>query len=126
MKDIFQVEYVLGKISQNVLWKALSTPDGLACWFADQVDTKENMFVFHWGKSIQNAVILSKKNNTLVRLHWEEEDPRFYFEIRMSVSELSGDAIIRITDFCESTSDMHDLTEWWNMKIESLRKSFGI
>jgi hypothetical protein len=84
------------------------------------------MFVFHWGKSKQNAVILSKKSNNLVRLHWEEEDPRFYFEIKLSVSELSGDAILRITDFCESTSDMHDLTEWWNMKIECLRKSFGI
>lgn len=126
MKDIFQLEYVLGKISQPVLWKALSTPDGLRCWFADKVEKEDSTYTFYWGKSPQNAILFSKKKNNMVRFHWENEDPRFYFEMKMSISELSGDAILRITDFCESTSDMHDLTEWWNIKIDKLKKSFGV
>ncbi|MBR5972035.1 MAG: hypothetical protein IK017_05210 [Paludibacteraceae bacterium] len=127
MKDIFQLEYVLGKVSQNVLWNALSTSDGLACWFADKVEEKENIFTFHWGRSEQSAQMLLSKANSHVRYRWEdEEDNRCYFEMRISVSEISEDVTLTITDFSESSDDLKDLTDWWNIQIEQLQKALGM
>ena len=127
MKDIFQLEYVLGKISQNVLWNALSTADGLTCWFADRVEEKENIFTFYWGRSCQSAQMLLSKINSHVRFRWDDEDDgRSYFEMRISVSEISEDITLTITDFCESSDDMEDLTSWWNSQIEKLHKALGM
>ena len=127
MKEIFQLEYVLGKVAQSVLWNALSTADGLSCWFSDKVEEKEDIFTFHWGKSQQSAQKLQSKTNSHVRFRWDdEEDVRSYFELRISVSEISEDVTITITDFCESSDEMEELTDWWNTKIEELQKALGM
>ena len=34
--------------SVNVLYKRLSTPSGLAEWFADNVNLKNNIYTFFW------------------------------------------------------------------------------
>lgn len=127
MKDIFQLEYVLGKVSLNVLWNALSTSDGLSCWFADKVEERENIFTFHWGKSEQNAQMLLSKQNSHVRFRWEEdEETRSYFELKISISEISEDITLTVTDFSESAEDLKDLTDWWNIQIEQLQKALGM
>lgn len=127
MKDIFQLEYVLGKVSLNVLWNALSTSDGLSCWFADKVEERENIFTFHWGKSEQKAQMLLSKQNSHVRFRWEEdEETRSYFEFKISISELSEDITLTVTDFSESAEDLKDLTDWWNIQIEQLQKALGM
>ena len=49
--------------SVNVLYKRLSTASGLAEWFADDVNLKNNVFTFFWDDSEQSAKILKKKSN---------------------------------------------------------------
>ena len=48
--------------SVNVLYKRLSTPSGLAEWFADNVNLKNNIYTFIWDDSEQSAKILKKKS----------------------------------------------------------------
>lgn len=126
MKEIFQIEYVLGKISPVVLWEALSTTDGLSHWFADKVEIEENRYTFHWGKSEQSARLLSHRMGSFIRFHWEDDEPRYYFELKVFTTEISDDTILRITDFAESPTDMQELTEWWNIKVNDFKKAFGL
>ena len=49
--------------SVNVLYKRLSTPSGLAEWFADNVNLKDNIFTFFWDDSEQSAKLIKKKTN---------------------------------------------------------------
>ena len=51
--------------SVNVLYKRLSTPSGLAEWFADNVNLKNNIYTFFWDDSEPAAKILKKKNKVL-------------------------------------------------------------
>ena len=46
--------------------------------------------------------------------------------MRISMSEISEDITLTITDFCESSDDMEDLTSWWNSQIEKLQKALGM
>ena len=49
--------------SVNVLYKRLSTPSGLAEWFADNVNLKNNIYTFFWDDGEQSAKILKKKTH---------------------------------------------------------------
>ena len=60
--------------SVNVLYKRLSTPSGLAEWFADNVNLKNNVFTFFWDDSDQSAKILKKKSNKFVQFKWLDDD----------------------------------------------------
>ena len=60
--------------SVNILYKRLSTPSGLAEWFADDVIIKNTIFTFFWDGSEQKAKLLKLKNNQFIRLKWEDND----------------------------------------------------
>jgi hypothetical protein len=56
----FELEYVL-RTSAKVLDKALTTPDGLSEWFADEVIVDDDVYTFKWDKSEEEARLVSKK-----------------------------------------------------------------
>ena len=67
----------------KVLENSVSTPAGLAEWFADDVNIKEDIYTFIWDKSEQKARLKSKKSGAYVRFKWledEEEGNGFGFE----------------------------------------------
>lgn len=47
-KQKFHIEYLL-KASPEMLYQYVSTPSGLAEWFADSVQSKGNPVYFHMG-----------------------------------------------------------------------------
>ena len=49
-KQKFHIEYLL-KASPEMLYQYVSTPSGLAEWFADSVQSKGNLFTFTWAGS---------------------------------------------------------------------------
>lgn len=50
MKEAFRLEYSL-KGSVPVLWKLISTPNGLSEWFADNVQAEDSIYTFQWGRN---------------------------------------------------------------------------
>ncbi len=127
MKDIFQIEYVLGTISMSAFWKVISTTEGLSRWFADYVECSDDDYTFHWGDTVGRAKLIGQNNKKSVRFRWEEDEgTNYYFDLQFSISEISQSVVLRITDYSESNEDMMGLTNWWNIKIETMRKSFGI
>ena len=49
------------KTSVSVLYKRLSTPSGLAEWFADNVNIKNDILTFYWEGSEEESYYFKKE-----------------------------------------------------------------
>ncbi len=119
-----ELEYLI-HCSPKLLYTMLSTPTGLAEWFADKVDERNGHFSFHWDGSDQNATLVASRENELVRFHWddEENDDR-YFEFRIVVDSLTNDVALIVTDFCEEGEE-EETKLLWEHQINDLKHSIG-
>jgi uncharacterized protein YndB with AHSA1/START domain len=125
MKSKIVMEYTINS-SPKVLYTRLSTPGGLAEWFADDVNLKGNVFTFIWDGVEQKAVVIQKKENKYIRFQWiDEADKSTYFEFRINVDELTGDVALVVTDFVEE-DDKEDSIELWNTQINELKHTLGL
>ena len=115
-----KIEYQLKTASVNILWNSISSPLGLAEWFADGVTVKDTEFTFSWEQNEQTAFLIQTKPNVSVRFQWEEDlNTEFYFELRIDVLEVTGELALIITDFADR-NDKEDLILLWNKQIEVL------
>ena len=125
MKSKIVMEYTINS-SPKVLYSRLSTPGGLAEWFADDVNLKGNVFTFIWDGVEQKAVVIQKKENKYIRFQWiDEADKNTYFEFRINVDELTGDVALVVTDFVEE-DETEDSIELWNTQINELKHTLGL
>lgn len=126
MKEKFELEYTLNS-SPKVLFSRLSTAEGLAEWFADDVQVDGDLFSFFWDDVEHKAQLAILKDNNQVRFKWfeeEDEDSR-YFEFRLNIDELTGDVALLITDFAEE-DEKDDSTHLWDTQISELKKVLGL
>ncbi len=125
MKKKFELEYDINS-SPRVLFNRLSTPGGLAEWFADDVNLHGGIYTFIWENSEQQAEIVQRKDNKYVRFRWiEEDDCDSYFEFRLNQDELTGDVSLMITDFAED-DETTDAVDLWDTQIAELKHVIGL
>jgi uncharacterized protein YndB with AHSA1/START domain len=125
MKSKIVMEYTINS-SPKVLYSRLSTPGGLAEWFADDVNLKGNVFTFIWNGIEYRAVVIQKKENKYIRFQWiDEADKNTYFEFRINVDELTGDVALVVTDFVDEDEE-EDSVELWNTQINELKHTLGL
>lgn len=125
-RALFEVEYVFDKGSAQLLWRMVSTATGLADWFADQVDEKESgKFTFEWGKSQQDAVVVSLTPGVRIRFHWVDDPEPYYFEFRIESSELTKSVTLHITEHSDEV-DHKSSMNLWNAQIEVLMRKTGM
>jgi len=112
-------------VSPSLLYQYISTPSGLSEWYADNVNSRGELFSFIWDGSEEDANLISKKNNERVRFRWlEDEGTDYYFEIRIQVDEITKDVSIMITDFAEEDEIEEGKMLWENM-ISELKQLLG-
>ncbi|MBN1387214.1 MAG: SRPBCC domain-containing protein [Bacteroidales bacterium] len=126
MKSQYELEYTLNS-SPKVLFSRLSTAEGLAEWFADDVQVEGNVFVFIWNNTEHRAKLVQLRENKNVRFKWTEkgdEEDR-YFEFRLNIDELTGDVALLITDFADE-DDKEDAINLWDTQITELKRTLGL
>jgi len=112
--------------SVNILYKRLSTPSGLAEWFADDVIVKDKIFTFFWDGSEQEARLLKLKTDQFIRFKWEDNDTKEdYFEFLIQIDEMTSDVSLIITDFAEDEQDQEEQTNLWSKQISLLKMAIG-
>ena len=125
MKKKFELEYAINS-SPRLLFNRLSTPGGLAEWFADDVNLHGSIYTFIWENSEQQAEVIQRKDNKYIRFRWvEEEDKDSYFEFRLNQDELTGDVSLMITDFAED-DETTDAVDLWDTQIAELKHVIGL
>lgn len=126
-KQKIHIEYMLSAVSGVVLWNYISTPSGLASWFAQGVTAEDRYYSFRWGKTeVRRAEIIGIRTGSFIRFRWEDEaDTHYYFELKIEANELTNDYVLEIVDFAEPGEE-EDLIDLWNSQFETLRRTSGV
>ena len=122
----FELEFPI-QASPQLLYNYISTPSGLSEWFADNVNSRGELFKFFWEGSEESARLISKKNDKHVRFRWlsaEEEGEKTYFEFRIEVDELTGDASLMIVDHVDE-DEVEESKLLWDSQIHDLLRVIG-
>jgi uncharacterized protein YndB with AHSA1/START domain len=120
----FELEFPMHS-SPAFLYQYLSTPDGLSEWFADNVNSRSDVFTFIWNDSQEQAKRLSYKTNEKIRYKWlEEEFEGAYFEFKILVDELTKDVSLIVTDFAEE-DEVEESKMFWENQISELKHTIG-
>ncbi|WCM41865.1 START-like domain-containing protein [Flavobacterium sp. CBA20B-1] len=126
MKTKFEIEYPI-TASPQLLYQYISTPSGLTEWFADDVNSRGELFTFIWEDSEEKAKLVTKKTDEKVKFRWLDEegaDTEYFFELRIVLDELTKDVTLMVTDFAEE-NEVKDQTQLWNNQIADLKKVLG-
>ncbi len=113
--------------SPQLLYQYISTPSGLSEWFADNVNSRGEMFTFIWNDSEEKAKLLSKKNDERIKFRWladDEEGDSYYFEIRIQVDDITKDVSIIVTDFIDE-DEVEEAKMLWENQISDLKQVLG-
>lgn len=113
--------------SPQLLFQYLSTPSGLSEWFADNVNSRGEDFVFIWDDSEEEAKMIQSKNNERVRFQWmndEEDSEDYYFEFKIQVDEITKDLSLIISDYSDD-DEIEESKLLWRSLIADLKQVLG-
>jgi len=113
--------------SPQMLFQYISTPSGLSEWFADNVNSRGEMFTFIWNDSEEKAKLISKKAGEKVKFRWldeNDEESEYFFEIRIIEDEITKDVSIVIIDFAEE-DEVDESKLLWENQISDLKHVLG-
>lgn len=121
----FELEFPI-HASPQLLFQYISTPSGLSEWFADNVNSRGELFTFIWDGSEEEAKLLSKKNAERVKFKWinNDDESGVFFEIKIQVDEITKDVSLIVTDFAEE-DEIEETKMLWENQISSLKQVLG-
>ena len=112
--------------SVSILYNRLSTPSGLAFWFADDIIINDKIYSFFWNGNKQDAKLLKKKDNQFIRFKWADDDEtESYFEFKIQIDDITQDLALIVTDFAEDEDEKQEQTELWSKQIQKLKRAIG-
>ena len=120
----FELEIPI-QASPQLLYQYISTPSGLSEWFADNVNSRGEIFIFIWDGSEEQAKLITKKNGERVKFKWQDgEDDNSFFEIRIQVDGITKDVSLIITDFADN-DEVEESKMLWSNQISDLKQILG-
>ena len=124
MRKKIELEYIFTS-SVKVLFSRLSTPEGLAEWFADDVTQKGDTFNFVWNKTDHEATVVECKPHSKIYFKWKDaEDEDEYFGFVIKVEPLTEEVALLVTDFADE-DEVEDSIDIWDKQMESLHSNLG-
>lgn len=122
----FQKEYPLNNVAKTALWRAIAMPNGLAEWFCDEVKINNDDYFFIWKGHQQKAHLITKIQDELVRLQWEEDkNTNRFFEMKIAHLELTGMVELVVKDVADE-DDLDGSIVLWDSLIERLKRRLGL
>jgi hypothetical protein len=120
----FELEFPI-HASSSFLHHYLATPDGLSEWFADNVNSRGEIFTFFWDGTEEKAKQKLSNKEEKVRYNWlEEEDEDVYFEFKIVIDELTNDLALIVTDFADE-DEVEEQKMFWENQINTLKRCIG-
>ena len=111
--------------SPAMLYTHISTPSGLSEWYADNVNSRGELFTFIWDDSEEKAKLITKKSTERIKFKWlEADDDSCYFELRIQVDGITKDVSLIVTDFSDD-DEVDEAKMLWENQISSLKQVLG-
>ena len=119
----YELEFPI-QASPNMLYQYISSASNLSEWFADNVNSRGKIFSFFWDGVEEKAELLSSKNNTYVKFKWLENNDDSFFEIKITVDEITKDVSLIIIDFADN-DEVEEAKMLWESQISDLKSVIG-
>lgn len=120
----YELEFVV-RSSPKLLFNYLSTPSGLSQWFADNVNSRGEMFTFIWDGSEEQAKLITKKANQSIKFQWvDDEGTDAYFEFCIQIDDITKDVSLMITDFADE-DELEEARLLWESQVDDLHSILG-
>ena len=120
----YELEFPI-QASPQLLYNYISTPSGLSEWFADNVNSRGELFTFIWDDSEEQAKLITKKSSERIKFEWlESEGDGSFFELRIQVDSITKDVSIIVTDFSDD-NEVEESKMLWENQIASLKQVLG-
>ncbi|TYA54367.1 START-like domain-containing protein [Formosa maritima] len=120
----FEMEFPI-HASPQLLYQYISTPSGLSEWFAENVNSRGELFKFIWDGVEEQAKLVSKKSGERIKFKWlADEEPAYFFELKIQVDEITKDVSIIVTDFTEE-DELEEAKMLWENQISDLKQVLG-
>ena len=120
----FEIEFPI-HASPQLLYNYITTPSGLSEWFADNVNSRGELFTFIWDDSEEQAKLITKKSSERIKFKWlDSEDDSSFFELRIQVDSITKDVSIIVTDFSDD-DEVEESKMLWENQISSLKQVLG-
>lgn len=120
----FEIEFPI-HASPHMLYQYFSQASSLDEWFADNVNSRGEIYTFIWDDSEEEAKVLKYETEEYMRYQWlEDEGEDVYFEFKIQVDELTKDVSLIVTDFAEE-DEIDDGKMFWENQISALKQTIG-
>ncbi len=113
--------------SPQLLYQYFGTASGLSEWFADNVNSRGEIFTFIWNGSEEKAKVLLERPNEKIKFRWiedEDNEEKYFFEFRLEIDEITNDVSLVITDFAEE-DELDESKMFWESQIDELKHVIG-
>ncbi|MEE9372043.1 MAG: START-like domain-containing protein [Saprospiraceae bacterium] len=111
------------RASPAIIYKFLTQNECLVRWFCDGADVTNDMYVFDWQGSEEEAELVDDLEEERVRYIFVDNDPGEYMEFRLYKSDVTNETILEVTDFCDKGEENEQKALWdtqiANLKIET-------
>ncbi len=122
-KEKMKMEFTM-RSSPKILYTFLSTPSGLADWFADDVTVRDGVYTFHWDGDESHAKMTHKRENQMVRFKWVNDADDAYIEFEIQTDDLTSDVALMVTDFAKA-DEKEETERLWDTQVHHLRHILG-
>jgi uncharacterized protein YndB with AHSA1/START domain len=126
LKVKYELEFPINA-SPQLLYQYISTPSGLSEWFADNVNSRGEIYTFIWDDTKERARLISKKGGERIKFRWldeNEKDTEYYFELKIMEDEITKDVSLVIVDFCHEGEEDESALLWQN-QVSDLKHVIG-
>ncbi|MDO9038573.1 MAG: START-like domain-containing protein [Lutibacter sp.] len=120
----FEMEFPI-QASPHMLYQYFGSPSGLSEWFADNVNSRGEIYTFIWNGSEEKAKVLQERPDEKIKFKWlgDGEDKTF-FEFKIEVDEITKDVSLIITDFAVE-DEIEESKMFWENQIDELKRTIG-
>jgi len=120
----FEMEFPI-QASPHMLYQYFGSPSGLSEWFADNVNSRGEIYTFIWNGSEEKAKVLQERPDEKIKFKWlNDGEDKTFFEFKIEVDEITKDVSLIITDFAEE-EDLEESKMFWENQIDELKRTIG-
>lgn len=120
----FEMEFPI-HASPHMLYQYFGTPSGLSEWFADNVNSRGEIYTFIWNGSEEKAKVVQERPDEKIKFKWlNDGEDKTFFEFRIEVDEITKDVSLIVTDFAEE-DEVEDVRMFWESQIDELKRTIG-
>ncbi|MFY7742094.1 MAG: START-like domain-containing protein [Flavobacterium sp.] len=122
----YEIEFPINS-SPQLLYQYISTPSGLSEWFADNVNSRGELYTFIWDDTKERARLASKKTGERIKFKWiddNDKDTEYFFELKIMEDEITKDVSLVVIDFAYE-DEIEESKLLWENQISDLKHVIG-